>query len=105
MDQVFHADHAVLAEVVFNQLIVGEGNALLVDLAVSSLVDQLPHRLEVGIAVGNEWVDDGEHLLRGLGDFDKDTVVDLEETEELEDLSWFGSNLVDTAKGQPCVGA
>ena len=31
-----------------------------------------------------------------LGDLDEDAVVDLQETEELEDLSWLGCNLVDT---------
>lgn len=32
----------------------------------------------------------------GLGDPDKDTVVDLEESEELEDLSGLGGDLGDT---------
>ena len=102
MDQVFHADHAVLAEVVLNQLVVGERNALLVDLAIASLVDQLSNRLEVGIAVGDVRVDDGEHLLGGLGEFDEDAVVDLDETEELEDLARLWGNFVNTPKGQLC---
>jgi hypothetical protein len=34
--------------------------------------------------------------LCGLGEFDEDTVVDLEETEELEDLARLGRDLVDT---------
>ena len=98
MDQVFHADDAVLAKVILNQLVVGERNALLVDLAVPSLVDELSDRLEVGIAVCNVRVNDGEHLLSGFGEFDEDAVIDLEETEELEDLAWLGSNLVDTVQ-------
>ena len=96
VDQVLHADNAVLAKVVLDQLIVGESNALLVDLAVSTLVDELADGLEVGVAVGNVGVDNGEHLLCGLGELDEDAVVDLEETEELEDLSWLGCDLVDT---------
>ena len=103
VNQVFHADHAVLAEVILNQLVVGEGNALLVDLAIASLVDQLSNRLEVGVAVGDVWVDDGEHFLGGLSELDEDAIVDLKETEELEDLSWLGGNLVDTAQGQLCM--
>ena len=98
MNDVFHTDDTVLAEVVLDQLIVGESDALLVDLAISSLVDQLSDRLEVGVAVGNVWVDDGEHLLCSLGELDEDTVVDLEKTEELEDLARLGRNLVDTVK-------
>ena len=42
------------------------------------------------------WVDDCQHLLCGLGEADKDTIVDLEETEELEDLPRLRSDLVDT---------
>ncbi len=42
------------------------------------------------------WLDETEHLLSGPGDLDKYTVVDLEETEELEDLAGLGGNLVDT---------
>lgn len=97
VDQILDTDEAVLAEHILDDLVVGQGNALLVDLAISTLVDELAHRLQVGIAVGNVGVDDGQHFLRGLGQLDEDTIVDLEETEELEDLAWLGGNLVDTA--------
>jgi len=96
VDQVFHADNAVLAQVILDQLVVCQSNSLLVDLSVSSLVDQLSDGLEVGIAVGNEGVDDCKHFLCGLGQADEDTVVDLKESKELEDLSWLGGDLVDT---------
>ena len=104
MDQVLHADDAEFAQVVLDQLVVGKRNALLVDLAISTLVDELADRLEVGVAVGDVWVDDGEHLLGGFGQADEDTVVDLEESEELKNFSWLGSNLVDTKYGQRLVG-
>ena len=96
VDQILHADDAVLAKVLLNDLIVGKSDALLVDLSVAALVDELTDRLEVGVTVGNVRVDDGEHLLGGLGELDEGTVVDLEETEELEDLAGLRSDLVDT---------
>ena len=96
VDQVFHADNAVLAEVLLNELVVGKGNALLVDLSVATLVDELTDGLEVGVTVGDEGVDNGQHLLGGLGETDEDTVVDLEQTEELQDLAGLRSDLVDT---------
>jgi hypothetical protein len=37
MDQVLHANHAVLAEILFDDLVVSQWKTLLVDLAVSSL--------------------------------------------------------------------
>jgi hypothetical protein len=96
MDQVLHADDAELAEVVLDQLVVCKRNALLVDLAISTLVDELTDRLEVGVAIGDVWVDNGKHLLGGLGQANEDAVVDLEKSEELEDLSGLGGDFIDT---------
>lgn len=96
VDQVLHAHDAILAQVVLDELVVGKSNSLLVDLAITALVDELSDGLEVGITIGNVWVDNGEHLLGSLGQPDKDAVVDLEKSEQLEDLARFGGNLVDT---------
>jgi len=96
VDQVLHADNAVLAEVGLNDGVVGKGNALLVNLAISSLIDELTDRLQVGVSVGDPWLDDLEHLKSSLGHTNKNTIVDLEKTEELEDLSGLWCDLVDT---------
>lgn len=96
VDEILNADDAVLAEGLLDDGVVGEGNALLVDLSVSTLVDELLDGLEVGVTVGDPGLDDLEHLSGGLGNLDEDTVVDLEETQELEDLAGLGGNLVDT---------
>lgn len=98
VDEILHADDAVLAEGLLDNGVVSDGDALLVDLSVSALVDELTDGLEVGVAVGDPGLDDLEHLSGGLGDLDEDAVVDLEETEELEDLAGLGGNLVDTAR-------
>jgi hypothetical protein len=96
VDEVLHADDAVLAEVLLNDGVVGEGNALAVDLAVAALVDELLDALEVGVAVSNPRLDDLDHLSGGLGDANEDTVVDLEKAEKLKDLARLGGDLVDT---------
>lgn len=96
VDEILHADNAVLAEVLLDDGVVGKGNTLLVDLAVSALVDELLDALEVGVTVGNPRLDDLDHLGGGLGDTDEDTVVDLDETEELQNLAGLGRDLVDT---------
>lgn len=96
VDQVLHADNAVLGKVLLDDGVVGEGNALLVDLGVSALVDELTDGLKVGVTVSDEGLDDLEHLGGGLGQADEDTVVDLEKTEELESLALLGVDLVDT---------
>lgn len=96
VDQVLHTDDAVLAKVLLDDGVVGEGDALLVDLSVTALVDELLDALQVGVTVGDPGLDDLDHLHGSLGDLDEDTVVDLEQTEELEDLAGLGGNLVDT---------
>jgi len=71
--QVFHADNAVLAKVLLDDGVVGERDTLReaaggrLDLAVSTLVDEFADTLEVGITVGDEGLDDAEHLKSGLG--------------------------------------
>ena len=96
VDEVLNADDTVLAELLLDDGVVGDGDALAVDLGVTALVDELTDGLEVDLTVGNVRVDDLEHLLGGLGDADKDTVVDLEKTEKLEDLLGLGGDLGDT---------
>lgn len=97
VDEILHADNAVLAKVLLDDGVVGERDALLLaGLGVSALVDELTDGLEVGVSVGNKWLDDLEHLLCGLGQADEDTVVDLEKTEELKGLALLGVDLVDT---------
>ncbi len=88
VDEVLHA---------VDDGVVGERDALLVGrLGVSALVDELTDGLEVGVAVGDEGLDNLQHLGGGLGQTDEDTVVDLEKTEELESLALLGVDLVDT---------
>jgi hypothetical protein len=89
----------IFAKAVLNDGVVGERNTLLLDLSVSALVDELTDGLEVRVSVGDPWLDDLQHLKSSLGHANKDTIVDLEKTKELEDLSWFWGNLVDTGFG------
>jgi len=95
MNEILHADDTELAEVLLNDRVVGKRDTLLIDLAISTLVDELLDALQVGVAVGNPWLDNLDHLGGGLGDPDEDTVVDLQETEELQDLARLGGDLVD----------
>jgi hypothetical protein len=96
VDQVFHTDDAELAQGILDQLVVSEGDALLVDLAISALVDEFTDGLEVRVPVSDVWVNDGEHLLGGFGQADEDAVVYLKKTEELENLARFRGDLGDT---------
>ena len=58
VNEIFHAYNAILTQVLLNKNIIGEWDTLLVDLAVSALVNELTDGLEVGIAVGDIWFND-----------------------------------------------
>src|SRR3954452_15170868 len=75
VNQILHADNAVLAKAVLNDGVIGESDALLVDLSVSTLVNKLAGGLQVGVSIGNPWLDDLKHLKGSLGHANKDTVV------------------------------
>jgi len=96
VDKVLHADDTVLAELLLDDGVVGDGDTLAVDLGVTALVDEFADSLEVDLAVGDVGLDNVQHLGGRLGDADEYTVVDLEETEELEDLFGFGGDFGDT---------
>lgn len=98
VNDVLDREDAVLAKVLLNDLVVVDGETLAVDLGVTTLVDEVTDGLEVGGTVGDVRLDELEHLRGGLGQSDEDTVVDLEETEELQDLAGLGGNVVDTAE-------
>jgi hypothetical protein len=67
-----------------------------VHFAISALVDQLADRLQVGIAVCDERLDNAKHFDGRLGEADEDSIVDLKESQQLQRLPLLGINLVDT---------
>ncbi len=48
------------------------------------------------IPIGDERLDEAEHVLGGLVDLDEGAVVDLAEAEELQHLAGLGAQSVDT---------
>lgn len=83
VNDVFDRDDTKLAQVLFNDAIVGKGDSLPVDLGVTSLVDELTNSLEIGFTVCDVWLNQLEHLLGSLGQSHKYTIVDLEQSKKL----------------------
>lgn len=50
VNEILNTEDVVLAEVLLDDLVVGKGNALLGDLAISALVDQFADSFEIGLA-------------------------------------------------------
>jgi hypothetical protein len=96
VDEVLNAGEADLAEGSLNDGVISKGNSLAVDLAVASLVDKLSDQTLRGVAVGDVGLNSSDHVHGGLVKSDEHTVVELSQSEELEDLSAGGVKLVDT---------
>jgi len=86
-DQVFNANDVEFAEFLLNNFIGGEGNSLLVDLAVTSLIDQVSNSGSGRITESNKGLDLLDHVKSSSVDSDEDAIVYLSESEQLEDLS------------------
>jgi len=96
VDEVFNADDVKFAEVVFDDLVVSDWDALVVHLSISSLEHQFLDALQVGVSPGNVRLDKSEHVKGRLVQLDEDAVVDLTKTQKLESFLHLGADLVDT---------
>lgn len=96
MDQIFNANDVHLPQLVLDELVACDRDPLSVYLRESPLVDQLPDRLQVGVAPGDVGLADAQHVYGGLVETDEHAVVDLAQTEELENLAHFRGDFVDT---------
>ena len=96
MDQVFHTNDTLGSKILFNDAVAGQSGALSINLSITTLIDQFTDALEIGLTIGNVWLDNLQHLNGGSIQTNKHTIVDLTETEELQNLARLGANLVDT---------
>ena len=97
MDEVLNAVDTLAGELTGNDRVVGEGESLLVDLTVTSLVDELGDGGSGRETVSDERLDNTDHVPGGLVELDEDGVVELSQSKELEDLLRLGGKLVDTS--------
>lgn len=77
MDKILHTDKAVLAQIILDELIVGQGDALLIDLAVAALVDEVAHCLDRRESIRNVRLHHFEHFRRRFRQPHEYTIVDL----------------------------
>jgi len=95
MNEVLDTDDAELAESLLDDFVVESASSSL-KLAESAFVDKFADRLEVGVTPGDVGIGDTQHAQRRLVQLDERRVVDLTQTQQLEDLSDSGMESVDT---------
>ena len=90
--ETFFAKHS------FDNGVVGEWDSASIDFTVTSLVDKFLNGVSRWETIGDKWFDHSEHVPSGLVKLNEDTGVKLSQSEELQDLLWLRSKLVDTKR-------
>jgi len=75
IDQVFSTDDFVLSESSFNDFIAGNGDSLLIDLTITSLIDQIGEGMSGGISVSDIRFDLLDHVEGSSVDSDQSSIV------------------------------
>jgi len=97
VDQVLHANEVLLPQGLLNDRVGGQRGTPMVNLRKASLVNQVPNALLIRISPGNVRLTNSEHVDCGLVQLDKNAVVDLPQSEQLESLANLRMDLVDTS--------
>merc|ERR1719453_2770053 len=87
---------AKLSQLVRDDFVVVEWNAALVHFAIATLVHELAHSLERWVAIGAIWRHIFQHLQDGLVDLQEDSIVQLLQAQQLQDLARLRAELDDT---------
>lgn len=98
VDEILNAVDAVASELTSDDAVVGEWNSASVDSTVSSLIDKLGDGVSGWESVSDEWLNNSNHVPGSLVQLDEDSVVELSESQQLQDLLWLWGKLVDTLK-------
>jgi len=96
VDKILATDDVLLLQYLLDNLVRGDWDTLSFHLHVSSLVDKLPDSGQVRSSPCNKRLTNTEHVDGGLVQLDEHSIVDLSQTEKLEDLLDLGCDLVDT---------
>ena len=62
MNQILHADDAIFTKRSSNQHVICQANSLLVDFAITMLVDQFIYGLQIWVPPCNVWLHNSQHV-------------------------------------------
>ena len=98
MDEILNTGNSVFTEFSFNNGVIGDWKSSSLDFTASSFVDEFADGLSGWITVCNEWLNHLDHVPCGFVEFDENGVVELSQSEELEDFLWLWGKLSDTTR-------
>jgi len=97
MDEIFNTDDPLVLELLLDETIVGDRDSLSSDLEEPAFVDEMLDSLQVRGSVSHVGFHQLQHLTDGTIQSNKNGIVDLSQTEELQNLSSFRVNAVNTS--------
>lgn len=97
VNDIFNAFYSKITKRGLHYFIGTQRNSLTGEFAISTLVNKVADAFQVGISVGQVRLHESKQLDRGGIDSDENSIVDLTETEELQDFPDFGRNSIDTS--------
>lgn len=96
MDEILNAVDTVGAELTGNDAVVSKWDSASVDLTGSSLVNKILDHMSGWVSESDMRLNNSNHVPCSFVKLDEHTVVQLSQSEELQNLLWLGSKLVDT---------
>jgi len=96
MNHILNAMDTILAELLGDDLVVRQRDAILVHLAKAALVHELADGLQRWVAIGDVRLDALQHVDDWCVDLQEHSIADLAKTQQLENLPWLWGNLVNT---------
>ena len=96
MDEILNTGDSVFTEFSLNNTVVGERKSSSLDFTATSFVDKLGDGLSGWVTIGDEWLDHLDHVPCGFVKLNEDGVVNLSQSEELQDFLWLWGKLSDT---------
>lgn len=96
VDQVLNAMNSEFAQVLLNDCVVGEGNALSIHFGITSFIDEFSDNLPGWVSIGDAWLNLPQHLNTGLVHSHECTIVELSQFQQSQGLSHSWCQCVDT---------
>ena len=96
MNEILNTGDSVFTEFSLNNTVVGERKSSSLDFTATSFVDKLGDGLSGWVTIGDEWLDHLDHVPCGFVKLNEDGVVNLSQSEELQDFLWLWGKLSDT---------
>lgn len=97
VDDILNGLDALVSQSSLDDRVVTNGQSLARHLAKASLVDNILNRLQAGVSVGDEGLDQSQHLGGGGVNTNENTVVQLSQSQQLQDLLHLGRHTNNTA--------